>query len=113
MNEIIHEFIDFTELDIISDGQISPDEKMALLTLSNTNFDKAKFVLIETDYFDKQSAKLILENNFDVKFLEWVQPKAKKIISEEDPATGDQHDAVDVVVTHDEMNFALALVEAT
>lgn len=106
MEIILKQFIDYDNCKNERTVHFTPDMDISLLTI-----DTAKFALIETDHFDKAHGKYGIENNLGVKFLEWIQPKKKVIISEDDGADGVFHDAVDVTIRHEGLVHALALVE--
>ena len=61
------------------------------------------------DYFDRKYAELAIEEKFQTRSVEWVQPNDKKIVSIRNKSD-EYTDSIDLAVRHNEKIFALALL---
>ena len=69
-DEIIDKFIDFNNIEVIKVVQYSPDTILTLL-----NIDNKKYVLVETDYFNDYYENMHIQEAFDLKVENWLEPK--------------------------------------
>lgn len=68
--KIINNFLDFKTINIIKSVQYTPDVRLTLLLI-----DDNKFVLDETDYFDKIHEGNGVNELFNLRVVKWVYPK--------------------------------------
>lgn len=69
-NEIVNKFLDFKTINVIESAQYTPDVRLTLLLI-----DDKKFVLDETDYFDKVHESNGIKELFNLRVVKWVCPK--------------------------------------
>lgn len=77
--DIIRQFIDFDKIQLIKPIRFTPDVVLTLLTI-----DDKKYVLCETDYFDKIHEGNGIKEVFNLIIETWLSPKEQRISNDND-----------------------------